>query len=133
MGRRWLKQACHVVHFRKHCSEFCEKQIDISLLGLPSTGVESEAVVDVQILCGQGWGSCTARSRLQRSSWAPWPGTHSKPAQSTCMTAAAAAAKSLQSCPTLCDPMDGSLPGSPVPGILQARTLEWVTISFSNA
>ena len=47
--------------------------------------------------------------------------------------AAAAAAKSLQSCPTLCDPMDGSPPGYPVPGILQARTLEWITISFSNA
>ena len=47
--------------------------------------------------------------------------------------AAAAAAKSLQSCPTLCDPVDGSPPGSPVPGILQARTLEWVAISFSNA
>ena len=45
----------------------------------------------------------------------------------------AAAAKSLQSCLTLCDPMDGSPPGSPVPGILQARTLEWVAISFSNA
>ena len=44
-----------------------------------------------------------------------------------------AAAKSLQSCPTLCDPRDGSPPGSPVPGILQARTLEWVAISFSNA
>ena len=47
--------------------------------------------------------------------------------------AAAAAAKSLQSCPTLCDPIDGSPPGSPVPGILQARTLEWVVISFSHA
>ena len=46
---------------------------------------------------------------------------------------AAAAAKSLQSCPILCDPIDGSPPGSPVPGILQARTLEWVAISFSNA
>ena len=46
---------------------------------------------------------------------------------------AAAAAKSLQSCPTLCDPIDGSPPGSPVPGILQARTLEWVAISFSNS
>ena len=46
---------------------------------------------------------------------------------------AAAAAKSLQSCPTLCNPTDGSPPGSPVPGILQARTLEWVVISFSNA
>ena len=47
--------------------------------------------------------------------------------------AAAAAAKSLQSCPTLCDPRDGSPPGSSVPGILQARILEWVAISFSNA
>ena len=46
---------------------------------------------------------------------------------------AAASAKSLQSCPTLCDPIDGSPPGSSVPGILQARTLEWVAISFSNA
>ena len=46
---------------------------------------------------------------------------------------AAAAAKSLQSCQTLCDPIDGSPPGSPVPGILQARTLEWVAIFFSNA
>ena len=45
-------------------------------------------------------------------------------------TAAAAAAKSLQSCPTLCDPIDGSPLGSPVPGILKARTLEWVAISF---
>jgi len=46
---------------------------------------------------------------------------------------AAAAAKSLQSCPSLCDPIDGSPPGSPIPEILQARTLEWVAISFSNA
>ena len=45
----------------------------------------------------------------------------------------AAAVKSLQSCSTLCDPIDGSPPGSPVPGISQARTLEWVAISFSNA
>ena len=48
-------------------------------------------------------------------------------------TAAAAAAKLLQSCPTLCNPIDGSPPGSPVPGILQARILEWVAISFSYA
>ena len=46
---------------------------------------------------------------------------------------AVAVAKSLQSCATLCDPIDGSPPGSPVPGILQARTLEWVAIAFSNA
>ena len=58
----------------------------------------------------------------------PW-----KPNCSLCLNAAAAAAKSLQSCPTLCDPTDRSPPGSPVPGILQARTLEWVAISFSNA
>ena len=45
----------------------------------------------------------------------------------------AATAKSLQSCPTLCDPIDSSPPGSPIPGTLQARTLEWVAISFSNA
>ena len=51
----------------------------------------------------------------------------------TAAAAAAAAAKSLQSCPTLCDPVDSLLPGSSVPGILQARTLEWVAISFSNA
>ena len=57
--------------------------------------------------------------------WAAW--THIYTA------AAAAAAKSLQSCPTPCDPIDGSPPGSPVPGILQARMLEWVAISFSNA
>ena len=48
-------------------------------------------------------------------------------------TAAVAAAKSLQSCPTLCNSIDGSPPGSPIPGILQARTLEWVAIAFSNA
>ena len=53
--------------------------------------------------------------------------------QQTPAPAAAAAAKSLQSCPTLCDPIDGSPPGSPIPGILKARTLEWVAISFSNA
>ena len=50
-----------------------------------------------------------------------------------CVYAAAPAAKSLQSCPTLCDPIDGSPWGSSIPGILQARTLEWVAISFSNA
>ena len=53
--------------------------------------------------------------------------------QSGLPASAAAAAKSLQSCPTLCDPVDGGPPGSSIPGILQARTLEWVAISFSNA
>ena len=60
--------------------------------------------------------------------------THAYPPPThRCAAAAAAAAKSLQSCPTLCDPIDSSPPGSPVPGILQARTLAWVAISFSNA
>ena len=62
------------------------------------------------------------------SSFSPYP----RP-RSFLLAAAAAAAKSLQSCPTLCDPMDCSVPGSPVPRTLQARTLEWVAISFSNA
>ena len=64
---------------------------------------------------------------LQPWNWktlAPWKESHDQPA---------AAAKSFQSCPTLCDPIDGSPPGSPVPGILQARTLEWAAVSFSNA
>ena len=59
-----------------------------------------------------------------------WGVVASMPFQQTYLNNAAA--KSLQSCPTLCDPIDGSPPGSPVPGILQARTLEWVAISFSN-
>ena len=63
-----------------------------------------------------------------------WEIRHSRCHKRLCLfSPAAAAAKSLQSCLTLCDPKDGSPPGSPVPGILQARTLEWVAISFSNA
>ena len=57
---------------------------------------------------------------------------HRKYANTDWIMMMAATAKSLQSCPTLCDPIDGSPPGSPVPGILQARTLEWVAISLSN-
>ena len=60
--------------------------------------------------------------------WGPWGRKESDTAAS-----AAAPAASLQSCPTLCDPIDSSPPGSPVPGILQTRTLEWVAISFCNA
>ena len=67
----------------------------------------------------------------------PWPYSHIASNRTlsslTHSGTAAAAAMSLQTCPTLCDPIDGSPPGSPVPGILQARTLEWVAISFSNA
>ena len=62
-----------------------------------------------------------------------WQRQHKQDWWFVSIAAAAAAAKSLQSCPTLCDPIDGSPPGSPIPGILQARVLEWVAISFSNA
>ena len=65
------------------------------------------------------------------SNW--WSDLRQNPVLSGPKYPAAAAAKSLQSCLTLCDPIDGSPPGSPIPGILQARTLEWVVISFSNA
>ena len=70
-----------------------------------------------------------------RGARAVWPGIPEfwKPPELIRLVAAAAAAKLPQSCPTLCDPSDGSPPGSPVPGILQARTLEWAAISFSNA
>ena len=62
-----------------------------------------------------------------------WQATQSMGSQRVGHAAAAAAAKSLQSCLTLCEPIDGSPPGSPVPGILQARTLEWVAIAFSQS
>ena len=73
---------------------------------------------------GQGWYCCVCHEGFIigiRGEDGPGKLTHT------------AAARSLQSCPTLCDPTDGGPPGSPVPGILQARTLEWVAISFSNA
>ena len=72
--------------------------------------------------------------KMLRENLGKWGGfPHRGFTEEMASAAAAAAAKSLQSCPTLCDPIDGSPPGSPVPGILPARTLEWVAISFSNA
>ena len=68
--------------------------------------------------------------------YSPHPPPHPYPVSLTmhiCIIAPAAAAKSLQSCPTLCNPIDSSPPGSLIPGILKARTLEWVAISFSKA
>ena len=69
------------------------------------------------------WHWLGSHSRLDLAAWIGLTGP----------AAAAAAAKSLQSCPTLCDPIDSSTPGSPIPGILQARILKWVAISFSKA
>ena len=76
---------------------------------------------DIKILPGS---SVRGFSRQEYWSWVSLPSPKHIPA---------AAAVLLQSCPTLCDPIDGSPPGFPIPGILQARTLEWVAISFSNA
>ena len=75
----------------------------------------------------------TSGSRGARAVWPGIPEFWKPPELIRLVAAAAAAAKLPQSCPTLCDPIDGSSPGSPVPGILQARTLEWAAISFSNA
>jgi len=70
---------------------------------------------------------------LSSTSWEIGKGQEQGPWSTSQQSAAApAAAKSLQSCPTLCNPIDGSPPGSPVPGILQARTLEWAAIAFSG-
>ena len=71
--------------------------------------------------------------QIDGKKWEQWQTLFSWAPKSLWIVTAAAAAKSLQSCPTLCDPIDGSPPGSSVPGILQARTLEWVAISFSAA
>ena len=112
---------------------------------------EGSRVIPVQLV----WHQVTARvgawledrmSVVQRQIWLPW--TYCLKNWHSCyfimcflwkvfcvavFAAAAAAAKLLQSCPTLCDPRESSPPGSPIPGILQARTLEWVAITFSNA
>ena len=83
-------------------------------------------------LSGDGNKPLTGTSYISILSLKPTKPLHKIGSQYTA-AAAAAAAKSLQSCPTLCNPRDCSPPGSPIPGILQARTLEWVAISFSNA
>ena len=121
-----------------HCSGF-------SCCGAQGLGRWASVVVRAQWLCHTG----LVAPRHVESSWTrDW--THFpcidrqifiysatreafKPFQMRFSTEVTAAAKSLQLCPTLCDPIDGSPPGSSVPGILQARTLEWVAISFSNA
>ena len=83
----------------------------------------------VQLFVTPWTAACQAPLSMGFSRQEYWTGVPLSKVQS----AAAAAAKSLQSCLTLCDPIDGSPPGSPIPGILQARTLEWVAISLSSA
>ena len=103
-------------------------------MGLGSLPANVQSGVPVSLKDWSGT-SCTVACRLFHGAWSQcryadlWVGSHLLMFHGV---AATAAAKSLQSCPTLCDPIDGSPLGSPVPGILQARTLEWVAIS-SNA
>ena len=96
--------------------------------------LQDDAVKVLHSICQQIWKTQQWLSDWKRLSFIPVPKKgNAKECSDYHTVAAAAAAKSLQSCPTLCDPIDGSPPGSPIPGILQARTVEWVAISFSNA
>ena len=92
--------------------------------------MESRKMVLVNLFARQQWRN---RHREQTYRYGDWGRDSEMYGESNMKTYTAATAKSLQSCPTLCDPIDGSPPGSPVPGILQARILEWVAISFYNA
>ena len=96
--------------------------------------LKDDAVKVLHSVCQQIWKTQQWPQDWEMSVFIPIPKKgNAKEHSNYCTAALISAAKSLQSCPTLCDPIDGSTPGSPVPGILQARTLEWVAISFSNA
>ena len=91
----------------------------------------SQARIQEWIAISSSRGSCWPREQTWVSCTAGWFFTTKPPGKPP--VTSAAAAKPLQSCPTLCNPRDGSPPGAPIPGTLQARTLQWVAISFSNA
>ena len=111
------------------CQTLCDP-MDYSLPGSSVHGI-FQAIVLEWIAIPFSRGSCQPRDRTRVSRIAERCFTIWATRESTLLMICYA--KSLQSCPTLCDPIDGSPPGSPVPGILQARTLEWVAISFSSA
>ena len=97
-------------------------------MGLVSCGILPDQGSNPWPFAVQGWLLTTGPPRKRGRHFWKWPTWAGHPKDNSY-----AAAVSLQSCPTLCDPIDGSPPASPVPGILQARTLDWVAISFSNA
>ena len=105
-------------------SQVCSRQMKLEGTGLPQTH-QTQNPEDAEI-SDRCWKPCFFSSIFRSTDPTHPPGKASS-------GGSAAAAKSLQSCPTLCDPIDGSPLGSSVPGILRARILEWVTISFSNA
>ena len=97
---------------------------------LPKKRMTPWSICDLVLPQGRSRHCRAVRSGMSHGQWSP---CYSILKRNKKKSHVAAAAKSLQLCLTLCDPIDGSSPGSPVPGILQARTLEWVAISFSNA
>ena len=118
----------HTCEVTQSCPTLCDP-MGCSLQGSSVHGIFQARVLEwVAISFSRGSSQLRDRSRVSRIA-----GRHFTVWATREPLKAAAAAKSLQSCPTLCDPIDGSPPGSPVPRILQARTLEWVAISFSNA
>ena len=125
-------QLCVNVLVTQSCLTLCDP-MDCSSPGSSVRGISQAKILESVAFPSPGDlpnpGIKQGSSALQADSlWSEPPG---KPLHVA--AAAAAAAKSLQSCPTLCDPIDGSPTGSPVPGILQARIPEWVAISFPNA
>ena len=129
-GDRAEQDGCVLCSATQACPTLCDPT-DGSLPDIPVRGVLQARILQV-VATPSSRGSSRPRDqvrvfRTEAEGFILWAIREAQDA------VAAAAAKSLQSCPTLCDPIDGSPPGSPVPEILQARTLEWVAISFSNA
>ena len=123
---RWCEAGVQVHFFHVDiwlCSPICSKVLTFFSLNCLGTFCENQWPLYLWVFF---WILCPVSRFLCLS-------FYSIKLYSLLMLYAAAAAKSLQPCPTLCDPIDSSQPGSPVPGILQARTLEWVAISFSNS
>ena len=127
---RWLKNLPTAAKSLQSCPTLYHP-IDGSPPGSPIPGILQARTLEwVAISFSNAWNWKVKVNLLScvRLFATPWTAAHQLPCLSP-----SPATKSLQSCPTLCDPIDGSPPGSPVPEILQARTLEWVAISFSNA
>ena len=129
MALQWCVGFCHVTTQISHNYTYITFLLSLPVLP-PSYPSKSSQSAKLGSLCYTATSHQLSILHMAVSEITPWP---SNPTTGNIPAAAAAAAKSLQSCLTLCDPIDGSPPGSPVPGILQTRTLEWVAISFSNA